>query len=57
VLVPPEDIEALTAALRRLMMDGGERRRLAAAALAAAARLPTWRQSAELIAHAIEAAQ
>ena len=55
VLVPPDDVEALARALRRLIADAAERRRLGAAARAAAARLPTWRQSAERIARAIEA--
>jgi glycosyltransferase involved in cell wall biosynthesis len=57
ILVPPDDAQALSNALRRLIADPAERRRLAAAAHAAAARLPTWRQSAELFAHAIESAQ
>jgi glycosyltransferase involved in cell wall biosynthesis len=56
VLVPPDDADALAAALRRLIGDSAERERLAAAARAAAARLPTWRQSAELFARAIAAA-
>jgi glycosyltransferase involved in cell wall biosynthesis len=57
ILVPPDDAQALSNALRRLIEDSTERQRLAAAARAAAARLPTWRQSAELFAHAIELAQ
>ena len=56
VLVPADDVAALTAALRRLIVDTAERRRLAAAARAAAPRLPTWRGSAALFARAIEAA-
>ena len=56
LLVPPDDASALAAALRRLIGDAAERGRLAAAAGAAAARLPTWRQSAECFARAIEAA-
>jgi glycosyltransferase involved in cell wall biosynthesis len=55
ILVPPDDAEALARALRRLMANGNERARLAATARAAAARLPTWRQSAEEFARAIEA--
>jgi glycosyltransferase involved in cell wall biosynthesis len=56
VLVPPDDVAALTAALRRLIVDTAERRRLAAGARAAAPRLPTWHGSAALFARAIEAA-
>ena len=56
LLVPPDDANALATALRRLIGDKAERARLAAAAGAAAARLPTWRQSAERFARAIEAA-
>jgi glycosyltransferase involved in cell wall biosynthesis len=55
VLVPPDDIDALARALRRLIEQPGERRRFAAGARAAAGLLPTWRQSAELFARAIEA--
>lgn len=55
VLVPPDDAGALAAALRRLITDRDERARLAAAARAAAERLPTWQDSAGLIAAAIEA--
>jgi glycosyltransferase involved in cell wall biosynthesis len=56
VLVPPDDVAALTAALRRLIVDTAERRRLATAARAAAPHLPTWPGSAALFARAIEAA-
>jgi glycosyltransferase involved in cell wall biosynthesis len=56
VLVKPDDVGALAAALRRLIGNRDERRRFAAAARAAAARLPTWKGSALLFAGAIEAA-
>jgi glycosyltransferase involved in cell wall biosynthesis len=42
VLVPPDDVEALAAALRRLIEDPAERERLAA--VARAARFPSWRE-------------
>ena len=53
VLVPPDDAEALAAALRRLIAQPDEREKLAAGARAAADALPTWRGSAELFAQAI----
>jgi glycosyltransferase involved in cell wall biosynthesis len=53
VLVPPDDVAALAAALRRLIAQPAERDRLAAGARVAAAALPTWRGSAELFAQAI----
>jgi glycosyltransferase involved in cell wall biosynthesis len=56
VLVPPDDIAALAAALRRLIEQPAEREKLAAGARAAAAELPTWRGSAELFSKAIEGA-
>jgi glycosyltransferase involved in cell wall biosynthesis len=55
ILVPPDDAAALAHALRRLIGNDGKRETLAAAARTAAARLPTWRQSAEAFARAIEA--
>jgi glycosyltransferase involved in cell wall biosynthesis len=54
VLVAPDDVEALTAALRHLMTDPQARAALAAGARAAAARLPTWSEQAVLFARALE---
>jgi glycosyltransferase involved in cell wall biosynthesis len=54
LLVPPDDVAALTQALRCLMSDRVERRRLAFNARAAATKLPTWQDSARLFAGAIE---
>ena len=55
ILVPPDDSIALAAALRRVIENGEERRCLAAGARAAAARLPTWSQSAQIVASVLEA--
>ena len=54
VLIPPDDVSALAAALRRLIENPGERAKLAAGARAAAEQLPTWRASAALFSQAIE---
>jgi len=45
LLVPPGDVAALAASLRRVILDGELRRRLAAGARAAGAELPDWRQA------------
>jgi glycosyltransferase involved in cell wall biosynthesis len=54
VLIPPDDVPALAAALRRLIENADERAQFAAGARAAAAHLPTWRESAKLFSQAIE---
>ena len=54
VLVPPDDVPALAAALRHLIESPMERARLAAGARAAAEHLPTWAESAKLFSAAIE---
>jgi glycosyltransferase involved in cell wall biosynthesis len=56
LLVPPDDVVALTQALRRLIGDAHERARRASAARSAAASLPSWRAQAELFARAVEKA-
>lgn len=55
LLVPPDDVPALAAALRRVIANPDERRCMAAAARAAASTLPTWHDSAKLFASALEA--
>jgi glycosyltransferase involved in cell wall biosynthesis len=57
VLVRPDDVPGLAAALRRLIGDRPERMRLAENARAAAKRLPTWQAAAAVFARAIEAAR
>jgi glycosyltransferase involved in cell wall biosynthesis len=52
VLLPPDDVEALAAALRRLIASPAERERLAAAARVAT--FPTWREQAARFAHVLE---
>jgi len=54
LLVAPGDIPALAHALCRVIGDAALRRQLAGAARAAAPQFPTWRQSAEIFARALE---
>lgn len=55
VLVPPDDVVALAAALRGVVESADRRRLMAAVARAAAQKLPTWRQSAQICSTALEA--
>jgi glycosyltransferase involved in cell wall biosynthesis len=52
VLVPPDNVEALAAALRRLIERPGERARLASAARAV--RFPSWSEQAAKFAQVLE---
>jgi glycosyltransferase involved in cell wall biosynthesis len=54
VLVPPEDVEALAAVLRRLIGNAPERERLAAGARGAAASFPAWPEQAAAFAQVLE---
>lgn len=54
VLIPPDDVPALAAALRHLIESPTERAKLAEGARAAAKHLPTWAESAKLFSDAIE---
>jgi glycosyltransferase involved in cell wall biosynthesis len=54
LLVPPDDVPALAAALRLLISDRDARARLAGKARAASNLLPTWAASAAVFARAIE---
>jgi glycosyltransferase involved in cell wall biosynthesis len=53
ILVPPDDVPALASVLRRLLENQAERDALRAQARASARALPTWRESAEIIARAL----
>lgn len=55
LLVPPDDVDAFAAGLRRLIADAAERGRLAAGARAAARKLPRWQASAKIFSAALEA--
>lgn len=54
VLIPPDDMPALAAALRRLVESPRARAQLAAGACEAAKHLPTWTESAKIFSDAIE---
>jgi glycosyltransferase involved in cell wall biosynthesis len=54
VLIPPDDVGALVSVLRNLIENPAERARLAAGTRAAALAYPTWTDSAQLFAHALE---
>jgi glycosyltransferase involved in cell wall biosynthesis len=54
LLTSPGDVPALALALRSLIGDADLRQRLAGAARAAAPQLPSWRQSAQIFARALE---
>ena len=56
VLVPPDDVTALAAALRRIIAEPATRHAMADAARASAAALPGWCDSAKILAAAIERA-
>jgi len=55
VLIEPNDVKALTRTLRMLIENPKERQWLASGAREAGAGLPTWEESAKLLAGAIEA--
>jgi glycosyltransferase involved in cell wall biosynthesis len=55
ILVAPDDVGALAAALRRTIENPEHRRSLALAARQAASQLPTWQGSAKLFSRALEA--
>jgi glycosyltransferase involved in cell wall biosynthesis len=57
LLAPPDDVVALSLALRRMIADPDVRRRCADRAWRAAADLPSWRGAAEIFQMAIESAR
>jgi glycosyltransferase involved in cell wall biosynthesis len=56
ILVPPDDVAALAAALRRLIENPSERKSMAEQARAATSALPRWTESAKLFAQVLESA-
>jgi glycosyltransferase involved in cell wall biosynthesis len=54
VLVPPDDVDALSTILRALIENPLQRERLAAGARAAATTFPSWQESAKLFARVLE---
>jgi glycosyltransferase involved in cell wall biosynthesis len=54
VLVDPGNVKALTRALQMLIKNENERRWFASGALEASAQLPTWKDTAEIIAETLE---
>ena len=54
ILVAPDDVPAFAVALSRLIANADERKRFAAAARVAAGNLPTWQDSAKIVARALE---
>jgi glycosyltransferase involved in cell wall biosynthesis len=56
LLVPPDDVAALSDALKLAITDHERRRRWSDASWAAARALPTWEDTARIFAHALRAA-
>jgi glycosyltransferase involved in cell wall biosynthesis len=56
ILVPPDDVDAFSVALRNVIGDAERRAQLAAGARAAAERLPTWEQAAQAFVDVLGAA-
>lgn len=54
MLVPPDDIPALTEALRQVLTDNALRLRLQAGARQSALALPSWHETAAIVAQALE---
>ncbi len=54
LLVPPDDVDALTDALRQILTSDSLRQRLQAGARSAADSLPTWRDTARIVAQTLQ---